>query len=769
MNTSDTSGGFYHVIDGIARLILVALFALLPLFIIPVPWAAVAQGKMLLVVILGGIALLAWTVARLLEGGIHVPRSALLYATALLPFAYLISTAAAGWTGAAIVGQGIEQDTLTAIVVWFSIFALTAFLLYGNLAAQKLSMQALVIGLTILTAFQTLYLFFPSWFSLSVLSGTTANIVGSWHDLGILSGLGLFLALALFQSGYFTGIKRLLLLALGMLSSFLLVVIHFQDVFWATGALTLVGGVIATRSALKRGANVQNALLWGLPWILATILLGGGAYFGTQLWEKLPARISISQTEVRPSWQGTFDIAKQSLQAPSEFVFGAGPNSFIREWGLHKPSSVNTTPFWDSDFNFGVGIIPTSIFTAGFFGLLAWSALILVLLGLSMRLLRDSHAFSSDKVLFALSLMSSAYLIVYHMIYTPGVAVTGTLFVLLGLVVVSSVEQGSARSLRVGMHSIKGAVRLAVLAGVVACAVIALLIVAREIASNMLINRAAFVYQEKSSVEASSALINKALSLSPKNDRAHRAAAELGVIQLAQIMAETKADDAQSRAQLQAALQTTIQHGLTAVSIDESSYQNWLLLAQVYSDLAGAQVEGSFSAAQNAYEKAYAANPTNPVPKLRLAQLYALQGNREAARTNLTDAIALKPDFAAAHYLLSQIEFSDGKGEAAVAAAANAAQLVPSDPLGWFNLGYILYAGQAYRDAALSLQQAVSLAPDYSNALFYLGLSYNALQMPNEAIVALQKVLELNPNETVLSVIMQNIREGKDPSSGLSQ
>lgn len=770
MNTSVISGGFYHVVDGIARLLLVALFALLPIVFIPVPWAAISQGKMAFVVVIAIAALLAWLLARLLEGAIHIPRSWLLYVAALLPIAYLVSTIFAGWTGAALVGQGVEQDTLTAVALWFAVFALSAFLLYGNQAAQRLAIQSFVCGLTVLSLFQGLYILQPTWFSFGLLSGNTANVFGAWHDLGIMAGLALFLSFALWKTELFKGYWKTILVALGILSTFLLVVIHFADVFWAVAALFFVAAAMIVRTNLAHdGGQLVKALKLAAPFIVVGAIALGAGFFGTTVWEKLPTRINVTQVEVRPSWQGTFDVAKQSLQAPSELIFGAGPNSFIREWGLHKPAGVNQTPFWDSDFNYGVGIIPTSIVAAGLFGLLAWGALLLVMLGLMMRFVREARPLSASRILFGVSLAGSVYLLAYHLIYTPSVAVTGSLFLFLGLLVVMAVGDAPARSIRIGVDSIYGGLRLLVVVILVLSALAAAGLIGRELLSNMYVNRGAYVYQTTGDLARASSLVNTAVSISSSNDRAHRAAAELGVVRLAQLGANSNPDDATVRAQLQETLQATIQHGLTAVSINETSYQNWLLLAQVYSDLAGVNVDGAYVAAENAFKKAFEANPSNPTPKLRLAQLAALTGNRAAARTYLNEAIALKPDFAAAHFLLSQVEAADGKGEAAVTAAASAVQLVPQDPLGWFNLGYILYAGGAYRDSALALQQAVSLAPDYSNALFYLALAYHGLQMPNDAVVALERVQQLNPSETYIAQMIANIKAGKAPGEGIQQ
>jgi len=748
------------MLDGIARLVIAGGVALLPFFVLPLPWMAVSQSKMLLVVSVVIVAGILWAAARLFEGAVHLPRGALLYAGLFLVIAYALSAGFAGFPTNSLVGQGIEQDTLAAVIVLYAAFALTSVLFVGHTAALRMLVHAFAIGLTALFAYQMLYLFVPAA-GFGLLTSPTNNILGSWHDLGILAGLGLFMAAALFRSGIFIGYWRYLLVALGALALFLLFIIHFNDVFWGTAALCFLGWMAAMRSNMQSDSlSFKDAALRPIALLVLSVVLALSALFGTSVWDKFPESIRISEIEVRPSWQGTFDVGRQSLGAPASLLFGTGPNSFIREWGMHKPVGVNSTPFWNTDFNFGVGIIPTSVFTAGIVGTLAWASLIFIVLGLMLRFVREVRPLSTGRTLFGFLLVASAYAILFHMIYTPGVGLSAITFILLGMLAV--VVAGDRQPRTLSTASVKGATLFAVVVLLAVPAAFAAGLIGREIASNALVNKASVSFNQSGSVSDAHAAISSALAVSPRNDRAHRAAAELGLVEFMQGVS-TGTDTDEARAQLQQTLQTTIQHGLTAISIDDANYQNWLVLAQVYGSLADGSVEGAYEQAKENYQRAFDANPNNPVPKLRLAQLAIARNEIAEARTLLTDAITLKPDFAAAIFLLSQVEAADGKGDAAVQAAATAVQLVPDDPLGWFNLGYILYVGGSYQDAAASLEQAIMRATDYSNAVFFLGMSYYQLGRPDDAISAFQRVLELNPSEAWLQKGIEDIRAGVTP------
>lgn len=758
-------------IDAIARWVLIAFFALLPVSILPLPWASIAQDKVLLAVAAAIIAIIAWALARLFAGSIRTPKSALLYVALLLPLAYVVSTLVAGWRGVSLVGEGMEQDTLVAVVLWYALFALTAFVFYEHRPAIRACIRALLLGLTALMIIESLYIFFPAWLSFGgALQGTTANPLGSWHDLGIIAGLSVFLSIALFRSGILNGLWRILPVVLGILSLFLVIIVHFTDVFWATAALSLAGLIAVLRASIQaEGISVTEAAGRALPWLVVGVAMALAAVFGTQLAGKLPSRVQITEVEVRPSWQGTFDVAKQSLDAPTSLLFGSGPNSFIREWGLHKPQSVNLTPFWNSDFNYGIGIIPTSIFAVGLFGLIAWAAILLVLLGLVFRFIREVRPLTPGRTLFGGLLVAVAYLVTFHMIYTPGVAVTGITFLLMGLLAVAAAGDAPPRVMRVGIRRLSGLLGFMVLVLSSGIAIAAAGTGGREVLSNLYVNKGAYAYQTSGDVGGASRAIQQALRIVPQNDRAHRAAAELGIVELGQLLSQGDPKDDAARKQLQDTLQETIQHGLTAVAIDGANYQNWLSLAQIYANLAGANVQGAYDNAKNAYQKAFEAQPTNPVPKLRLAQVSVAQNNLAAARGYLQEAVALKPDFAAAYYLLSQVEAADGKGDPAVAAAAQAVQLVPNDPVGWFNLGYILYSGRSYQNAAQALEKAATLTPDYANALFILGLTYNALGRTDDAVIVLSRVAALNAAETWIPQLIENVKAKKDPFAGIQQ
>ena len=107
----------------------------------------------------------------------------------------------------------------------------------------------------------------------------------------------------------------------------------------------------------------------------------------------------------------------------------------------------------------------------------------------------------------------------------------------------------------------------------------------------MLVNRAVTVYNTANDLAGASRSIAGAVAVDSQNDRARVAAVEVGLLQLAKLVASNDTSEA-ARAQLQSTLTQTIEHGLAAVSIESRNYQNWLALARLYGELAGVGVEG---------------------------------------------------------------------------------------------------------------------------------------------------------------------------------
>jgi len=756
----------HSLFESVSRWSLTVLAALIPLFIVPTIDTTVPQAKLLF---LSGLVLFAaasWIIAAFFAREIRIPRHVLLASVVLLPAAYAVSAFIAGWPMSAVVSGLAEQDTVVAATLLAAAFFLTAVTHREGTITHFI--RAFMVGGAVLVVTHVARLFAPEMLSFGgVLVNTTASLAGTWHDLGIMLGLftiiGGFLCTTPLAG---STLWRVFFGVVAAASFAFLIVVSLQDIWFVLAGILGLFGVYSwfshSRDVPEHSALLARSALW-IVVAISAFLLG---WFNVWVHDHLPANIQIVAVEVRPSWEGTLSVGQSSLTNSRALIFGTGPNTFARNWAQFKPQGVNETLFWNLDFNNGVGAVPTSFVTIGALGIAAWLIIVLTFLVTAGNALRREKLFGTTQTITFGLVCAVLYLLAFHVMYAPGLTISVLFFVFLGLFVVQTNTKRVQFSTTLDTTtSVIGVIVAALLVfgtlGVGTVSAYALL-------SDIYVNKSVALYQRDGNVGTASEEISHALQLWPANDRAHRAAVELGILELSQLSAKANTDET-ARKQLQDTLSQTIEHGLKAVSIDREDYQNWFTVAQLYQELAGVGIEGAYEQAQQAYESAREENPTNPMPLLRLAQLEVVRGNTSNAIDLFGEAVNVKRDFAPAYFLRSQLLAQQNRLDDAVASAAAAVQLVPQDPLGWYNLGVILYVKKDINQAGAAFTQAVTLQNDYSNALFMLGLTYYQVGAPEQSIAALTRVAELNPKETSVLAMIENIRSGKAPFDGLSQ
>src|SRR3989344_530355 len=113
---------------------------------------------------------------------------------------------------------------------------------------------------------------------------------------------------------------------------------------------------------------------WNALGLLALLLLVSGQF----IYGLLPNQLQLPNTEVRPSFSSTALVAKSSLVRDP--IFGLGPNRFADAWAMHKTANINTTAFWNTSFDSGVGAFPTFFATTGLVGVLSWLTFFVLLI-----------------------------------------------------------------------------------------------------------------------------------------------------------------------------------------------------------------------------------------------------------------------------------------------------------------------------------------------------------------------------------------------------
>lgn len=745
--------------------------ALLPFFILPVPWVSVAQSKVLLLATLVFVAFASWLFMRLTESSLSVPKNVLLLSVSFLPVAYMVSAFASGGSIASFVSGSAEQDTVVIVCILYVYLALIGLTFSSGLPSLVRIARAFLGGALVLTIFQLLRLIVPDWLTLGgALQGSASSIVGSWHDLGIVAGLTVFLSSALFQTPVSAGrVWKWVVGALGASSFLVLFFVNTLDVWYVLTATILFYVTYRCYSLYMREQMPLRATFSRMgAWLALLVVMSVSLVGSGPLHSRLPSQLQIAQFEVRPSWQGTFTIGEKVLSGKSGLIFGSGPNTFVHEWGRFKPAGVNATNFWNVDFPQGVGIVPTAFVTVGILGAVAWLLPVLGLLSSLVRFLRDRRSYALPlKMVTGAILFAALYLMTFLVIYVPGITVVALAFLILGMLIAAEMlgSEGKTFVLPLGWGSWKSLVGLMALLVVSAAVLFACVTALRATLSDVYLGRAS-AYAASGDISRAGSLVGKALLIFPQNDNAERAAVQVGLARFSELAASGKTDDA-ARSLLQKTFSETIKHGLAAVSINGRDYQNWLSLAALYQSLAGVGVQGAFENAKGAYEKAIAENPTNPLLYTLFAQLEMAQNEPDLALKNLDASLQLKRDLPVAYFFRSQIEASQKNFPAAESDAIAVTTLASEDPLGWYNLGAIYYAAGSYPEASAPLERALALQSNYANAMYVLALTYDKLGRAKEALAMMEKLEELNPGNATVARIIKNLKDGKPALSGV--
>lgn len=754
--------------------VLLGLVAFIPVITIPFIYTKVS------VLALGGIVALGlFILARLIRGNIIVPPVTLVGALWLVPLAYLLSGLFSGvGLSQAFFGVQLEPDTLGFVVMVAALATVTA-LVFRKAEQYRAFYKVMAVGTLLVIVGQVLILAI-SKFSPQTIS-PTANLVGSFTDLGMFLGLAVSIGLIALRFVKMTSVIKKAVYGAGGVALFLLAVINSPTIWLMVGVTALglfieaimkrtgsdsdedfagVTQLEAEKDVVQAPESSVRSLAAPLITLVFVIffLIGGGT-----IGNELSKSFGINYLEVRPSWQTTFDVGSHTLAA-SPF-FGSGPGTFGSAWLTFRERALNETVFWNVDLTSGIGYIPTSFVTTGLFGALAWLAFIGLFLFIGLRsVLFRAPTDPFIRFISIASLVSFLYVLVLSIIAVPGPAVLAVGFVSAG-VFISTLRHGTGRhewgvifskNPRVGFVIVFG-LTLLLLASVVG----AYGVTTRYLAETSYLDGVAKLQQGKVLEAQESALQSLKFA---ETDRAYQLIASVGVARMSQVVQDQTLPPAEAQSQFQSALSTSVEAALTATQRNPKNYQNWMLLGNIYQNVAPLGISGAYDSAKTAYMRAKELNPTSPVIPFTLAQLEIAEKKADLAEQYLLEAIALKPDYTQAIFLLSQLKVSQGKAREALQAAEAAAYFTPRDPVILFQVG-ILRSGLGDTQGAIAaLSAAVNENKEYANARFFLAVAYaSAGQLP-QALQELQAVASLSEaNAKAVEADIKMLEAGKNP------
>lgn len=761
-------------LDGIVYLIYQIFVFLLPIFFIPSVQVAFQSSRMAFIMVGTLLVFLVWIIARLKDGSFTLPKS-LFYASCIVPVVvYIASALLSGNRAVSIVGYNFELGTLSLFLTAFLVFVITPLVVDGEMQIRRI-FRIVLASFIVVALYSIAKVFIADFPSFGVLIGNTANLIGKWNDLAIYSGFIAILSAIILDRGPKNDknlrIMAWVSVALAML---LLIVVNFSAVWITLFFAALIMFVYSVSSSWMR--RTDGALVYqNVPTVALIVLIISALFMLVGRPSDDPNKKSVGNViaevlnvvniEARPSWQLTSDITKEALS--DDPFFGVGPNRFTNVWLPNKPTDINGTIFWNFDFNYGIGHIPTLVATTGILGILGFLFFLCLFFYSSGRALFAIAGDSPTHYSVLASFSVATFLWVFFVIYVP----SPTLFVLAllftGLTVASTIASGVVPTFRMSAAESHLKSFLVVLMSVLALigTIFFVYKVGIKTFANISFQKGVVTVNNGGDLVLGEKYITRAVSLYP-NDVYYRFLSDLYLARLGNTIGNTTLLESELQAEFQNLLGLSIGSAQSAIAYDITNYQNHVALGRVYEAIVPLGITGSYESSKASYETALSLNPESPELYLLLARLEVAKGDTKAARENINLALEKKSNYADAVFFLTQIEASEGRLAEATRAAENLAVLSPNDAGVFFQLGFFHFRGGNYVRAVQALERAVSLSGVYANAKYFLGLSYYETGNKEGAIKQFSDLTVSNPDNEEIKTILVNLKDGKAPFSG---
>ena len=744
---------------------------LLPLFFIPSGLVSFEFSKVLMIVLGTLISLAFWSLARIKEGRFEFPSTLLSLSALFVIFIYFLSSIFSGSKINSLIGHGFELGTLGLIIVGFVLMFMTSCI-FRTKDKIFYSYIALFISFIVIFLFQASRLLLGADFlSFGIFKDVTFNMIGKWNDLGVYFGLIAILSVATIELAKLSKLMRFFLFFVSIASLFFMSLVNFKVVWFVIGLFSLIFFIYSVslrrrdetaKAENSSGGHKKVSYLVLFFLVISTLFIIDGFRSKHVVGDALAGYFNISQFEVRPSFQGTSEVLKASFKENP--ILGFGPNRFLNSWLLFKPDGVNNTVFWNFDFTYGVGIIPTFITTTGILGMISWIAFfgLFLYMGFKYIFIKINNPFS--RYLVVSSFLAGLYLWIINVFYVPNAAIFFLAFFFTGLFIGALVNENliSIRSFTYLGNPRRSLISMPLLVLVVISSITGSYIYFQKFFSNVYFQKSLNSLNVAGNLDEAERFAAKAVSFS-KNDSYYRLLSDIYLVRLSSLSSQKNIPSETLNSQFQSVFQNAVKNSKDAIDYDNTNYQNYLAAGRVYESVI--PIEGAYNLALENYGKALTLNPKSPLINLMLARLEVSNKNNAKAREYIMKSLQLKNNYTDAVFLLAQIEIAEGNIKDAIKLVEAGSTLTFDNPVVVLQLGNIKYSDKEkdYKGAAEAFEKALALNSSYSNSRYFLGLSYYNLGRKDDAIKQFELVQSLNPDNKEVELILKNLREGRAP------
>ena len=761
--------------DRISFGILLAMSFLVPVFFVPTAFISTQFGTSILFAFGVIVSILLYIIGGLSRGSLDLPKPAkyIIGFLTVVPIAYALAGIANGFSRMSFLGYTFDISTAGFIMLSFGYLFLVS-LLFRSKSRIFYSYFVFLLSSIILSIFLLVRIIFGAEvLSFGLFNTLTSTMIGSWNNVGIFFGICALLSLLTFEMIQGSKFMKILLSLALLLSLFFLALVNFS-IIWVILAITaflfilyrMFSAQSAYPSQTSFGKKLSKIPLYSsIVFLVSLVFVIWGATTGSYLSNKF----SVTNVEVRPNLSVTLDIARNTLQ--SRPLFGSGPNTFAVEWLTFRPDDIISTIFWNTDFQSGIGLIPTFAVTTGAIGILSWLLFLGFYVYLGFKSIFSPVTDVFVKYLITSSFFVSLYLWIMTFVYVPSTSIFILTFFFSGLFLASVYLAGLIPT---SIHVFSRSPKTGFLSSLI---MVIFFIASSALGYGLFKNSQSLWYFQKSSyafntsndINLSEEYMGKAIMAVP-SDIYYRALSEIELAKLSLILSQdpkkVKPEDAQK--QFSETLTTAIKAGIGAKDADPKNYLNWITLGRVYEAVSVPEfgIDGAYQSAQFAYNEALRRNPKNPGIFMLFAWLAVTGKDLKQAKQYALQAIAVKKNYIDAYFLLSQIEVADKNIKGAIESVTAASVIDPTDPGIFFQLGLLKYNSQDFDGAIIALEKAITLTPNYANAKYFLGLAYEAIGERTKAIEQFEQLAITNPDSEEVKTILTNLKAGKPIFTG---
>lgn len=665
MSNESVAGKKFSRFEQSAFIVLSIGLFLLPLFFVPSQFILFEFAKMTATIGVVALPALLILCARLKDGQMTLSKSPLMWSLWSIPFVYLLSALFSAHTTTSLVGYGFEIGTFGVILILVVLASLVSYLFRSASRSFSVLLATMFVALLIGLFHIARFVFGATFLSFGLFTDITYNTFGKWYDLSLLFGFTAITATALIEQVSLSRLVRFGSYVLVAVSLAMLVAVNFfmAWVVVAVCALVIAGYTFLypAKNTTDSGAEVTKPSRKIAPVALVVFLVSLFFIFDSYalftekpIAQRIAEKLTISQVEVRPSWISTGEVIMATLK--TDPFFGVGPNRFASVWTLHKPEGINAWPFWNVDFSYGIGFIPTAVVTTGILGTIAWVAFLVFLL-LSMGKLLKKTINDRSRGLVLTVVMGTIFFWFFAVVYVPSTLILVLTFVITGLFLATLHREGILKGVPVvvaGRSKTASLVTVAIVVAFIATITLGYVYAQKALASYYFrVGVAAFGANDPVATEAN---LVKAFRVG-KNDLYLRSLSDFYLAQVNVLLntdvADMKPEDVRTRFETLFRFANTAAN--QAVAYDPTNYQNYLTRARVYEIVVPLKIENAYESAKSDYISALQLNPQNPLIFLLAGRLEAVKGNIALAKETVQQALALKPDYEDAKTLLAEI------------------------------------------------------------------------------------------------------------------